>query len=64
MAEIELSVFGEVLFSLQVWQLLGEMVGDKRRGRVILQVRMRGINPRNPADHQRPFTSHLGFSLA
>ena len=29
------------------------MVGVKRRSRVILQVRMRGIHPRNPADHHR-----------
>ena len=41
------------------------MVGVKRRSRVILQVRMRGIHPRNPAESPSPLkcTSHLGFSL-
>ena len=28
-------------------------VGVRRRGRVLLQIRMRGINPRNPPDHHR-----------
>ena len=41
------------------------MVGGTRRSRVILQVRMRGIHRRNPADHHLHIkcTSHLGFSL-
>ena len=39
--------------------------GGKRRSRVILQVRMKGIHPRNPAESPSPLkcTSHLGFSL-
>ena len=41
------------------------MVGGKRRSRVILQVRMRGIHPRNPADHHSYLNVHptLAFGL-
>ena len=34
------------------------MVGVKRRSRVILQVRMRGIHQRNPADRHRHLNVH------
>ena len=42
-----------------------QIVGVRRRSRVILQVRMRGIHRRNPANHHRQSkcTFHLGFSL-
>ena len=40
-----------------------QMVGDKRRGRVILQVQMRGINPRNPPDHHRLLNVHSAWAL-
>ena len=37
------------------------MVGVKRRSRIILQVRMRGIYPRNPVDHHRHQGRYLGL---
>ena len=39
------------------------MVGVKRGNRIILQVRMRGIYPRNPVDHHRHLNVHPTLAL-
>ena len=39
------------------WRI-AETVGYKQRGRAILQIRMRGINPRNQTDHHRHLFVH------
>ena len=39
------------------------MVGGKRRSRVILQVRMKGIHRHNPADHHRQLNVHPTLAL-